>query len=578
MAVKARVKAHLLWTVVLLCETVLYGGAAPVKPRQGEIEFRYHSNEDVGVLLHRYADRYPSITRLYSLGRSVEGRELLVLEISDQPGVHEPGEPEFKYVANMHGNEVTGRETLLYLIQYLCDNYGTDKVVTNLIDSTRIHILPTMNPDGYTRAQEGDVIGAKGRQNAHFVDLNRNFPDRRGQNNIHRQRETLAVMQWIKAYPFVLSANLHNGALVANYPYDNSNTGLSVYTACPDDDIFRQLALSYSKAHSTMHLGLPCPGDRIHPHGNGFVDGITNGAAWYSVSGGMQDYNYMQSNCFEITIEQGCTKYPYASELENIWYANKDALLAYIHEVHKGVKGFVMDTNCNPIEGAKIHVSDREHDVKSVEDGDYWRLLTPGNYTVTVSADGYYPVTMNVTVCSDGPATQQNFTLESNSLGNTSNNTTTTVMPPTSSSPSDTSATGKVTSATTAASSSTTSKARNSTVHTQSVTTTQSSPTTQSATKTCVQQPPNSTCHNRLISEQTFLVASVVSTVVLLCLILTLAVVGLVIAVMVYRRKNGFFKIPVKVAGQTAAEHEVDSESELAKEGDTFLTRDDTAL
>ena len=46
----------------------------------------------------------------------------------------------------------------------------------------------------------------------------------------------------------------------------------------------------------------------------------------------------------------------------------------------------------------------------------------------------------------------------------------------------------------------------------------------------------------------------------------------------VYRRKNGFFKIPVKVAGQTAAEHEVDSESELAKEGDTFLTRDDTAL
>ena len=562
------VKANLLWTVVLLCETLLYARAAPVKLRQGGIEFRYHSNEDVGVLLHSYADRYPSITRLYSIGRSVEGRELMVLEISDQPGVHEPGEPEFKYVANMHGNEVTGRETLIYLIQYLCENYGTNQIVTNLIDNTRIHILPTMNPDGYIRAREGDVSGVQGRQNAHFVDLNRNFPDRLGQNNVKRQTETLAVIEWIKAYPFVLSANLHNGALVANYPYDNSNTGLSVYTACPDDDIFRQLALSYSKAHATMHLGRPCPGDQ-----DGFVDGITNGADWYSVSGGMQDYNYMQSNCFEITIEQGCTKYPYASDLEDIWYANKDALLAYIHEVHKGVKGFVMDSNCNPIQNATIHVSDRDHDVRSVRDGDYWRLLTPGNYTITASAEGYNSVTMNVTVCSDGPATQQNFTLESNSPINTNNSSSTTsttvTSPTTSSTPSETSATSNVT---TASSSPT---PHNSTARTPTTQSTTTQPPT--ATKSCVQQPPNSTCHNRPVSERTIQVASIISTVVLLCLLLTLVVVMVIIGVMFYRRKFGTFKIHVKVSDQ-AAEYEMDSEAELPKEGDKFLTKDTTKL
>ena len=124
----------------------------------------------------------------------------------------------------------------------------------------------------------------------------------------------------------------------------------------------------------------------------------------------MQDYNYLHSNCFEITVEQGCGKFPRSSKLEDIWEENRLSLIKFIEEVHKGVKGFVRVSDGTPISGAVIAVRGRDHPIRSVTDGDYWRLLVPGEYVLEVSANGYRPITATVTVPKQG-AVNQNFTL-----------------------------------------------------------------------------------------------------------------------------------------------------------------------
>jgi carboxypeptidase D len=280
-------KTNMLYLVIII---------AFIANTQGVIiKHEHHNYQAMTNVLKAIHKQWPHITNLYTIGKSIENRELWVLEISDNPGRHEKGEPEFKYVGNMHGNEVVSREILLHLAYYLCSQYDSNYEVRNLVDSTRIHILPSMNPDGW-EGSKVDCNGVVGRSNKNGCDLNRNFPDllnpRINGKCTKPEKETKAVMKWISSIPFVLSAGLHGGTAVVNYPYDSikGKPTINEYSKSPDDDVFRQVSKAYAYAHPTMHKGRP---NCTSWPANYFKDGITNGAQWYAIQGGMQDYNYL---------------------------------------------------------------------------------------------------------------------------------------------------------------------------------------------------------------------------------------------------------------------------------------------
>jgi len=182
--------------------------------------------------------------------------------------------------------------------------------------------------------------------------------------------------------PFVLSINFHDGAVVANYPWDERNVRASekseYFTSdgennrTPDEPVFESLAKLYANQHAEMYLGLASCGL--------FKDGITNGVEWYEVAGGMQDFNYLFSNCMEITLELSCIKKPDASALQGEWDKNKNAMLSYLEYAKKAVHGIVTDKENNAVPNAKVIVENQGKLLKTTDRGEYWRLLVPGKY------------------------------------------------------------------------------------------------------------------------------------------------------------------------------------------------------
>lgn len=115
-----------------------------------------------------------------------------------------------------------------------------------------------MNPDGYERI----MVDKKneGRLNANRTDLNRNFPSIFGAQtaSVRLEPETKAIIDLSMMYPFVMSANLHSGSLVVNYPYDDNPAHKKEYSPSPDEATFKMIAKASLMEPTGTWPEIPC--------------------------------------------------------------------------------------------------------------------------------------------------------------------------------------------------------------------------------------------------------------------------------------------------------------------------------
>lgn len=282
---------------------------------------RYPTYDTYLNMMQQWADEFPTLCHVDTIGVSVQGRLILSMYIEIQTD-DDLYRPEFFYSSTIHGDEVTGYVMMLRLIDTLLHGYGTNEQYTSLVNRTRISINPLSNPDGVYRYSNNTVSGSM-RYNANYVDLNRNFPDPFGTDPLDPQQvETTVMIDYFSKHNFRVSANLHGGSEVMNYPWDSFTSSQQQH---PMHEWWKAVCKRFvdtSRTYSSSHFR--------DVNTEGYIDG----GDWYVIPNGRQDYVNYYHDCLEMTMEISTVKTLSSDQLPEYWRFLQHSLVNYIEEIH----------------------------------------------------------------------------------------------------------------------------------------------------------------------------------------------------------------------------------------------------
>lgn len=136
---------NLLFSLALLLSVCAFAQSEDPKNPNWK---KYHNTTDAYALLKGWSTTYPNLTSLYSIGETLKGTPLMVLEITNKETGSPGSKPAYYYDGNIHAGELTGAEVSLHFAWHILTQYDKDLRIKNLVDTRTLYIRPKFNPDG----------------------------------------------------------------------------------------------------------------------------------------------------------------------------------------------------------------------------------------------------------------------------------------------------------------------------------------------------------------------------------------------------------------------------------------------
>jgi len=389
----------------------------------------YRTYDEALEELQEIAANNPDICKLMDIGNS-QGKEyfeasygnyedyqhdIWAIKLSDNVNVNED-EPAVYYFGAHHAREPISTEVAFYVLNHLVDNYGTDPEITENVNNTEIWFVPIVNPDGHEvvldqintdwrkNIRDNDGNGSftnGGWDHPDGVDPNRNYgwnwgtagtssdpgdltycgPEPFSEPELQAIRDLLAENQ------FVAGISYHSYSELVLWPYGYVDGGTA-----PDVDAIAELGTAVGNSIPGISGGhyTPQPSWALYP-----ASGVTD------------DWAYGMHGTFAYTVELATEFIPPANQVYQIVEDNLEGALILLDRInYSTVTGHVTNASTGDPIVAEIFIEEVDNTglyrepYKSNEDfGTYYRMLTDGNYTVTVSAFGYISQTFeNVSI------------------------------------------------------------------------------------------------------------------------------------------------------------------------------------
>ena len=337
---------------------------------------RYKNPDEIEDFVNEIHAKYPDITEVRTIGKTLEGQEILAIKISDHAKLDEI-EPVFLVNAMHHAREVMTPEITTDMIDYLTSNYGKSSEVTTWVDSTEIWIIPMFNLDGNNKMWMEDSMWRKNTRNGHGVDINRNYPTGWNSCNGSSSRtsaqdyrgtapasepETQAMMNLVGSIKPVFNISYHSYSEIVIYPFGCRPR------KTPTEEAVESIGAEIGKA----------------------ID-YKPGTAWellYNADGGDIDWMYTEHQVIPYVIEINSTWdgfHPdYSKMRDKTVLRNRPGWMHLLKKLQgPSLQGQVNEKEFSLIKISKAGETAVSQTYKINPDGSYFVILKPGNYDVT---------------------------------------------------------------------------------------------------------------------------------------------------------------------------------------------------